>query len=310
MGKIVKGPVEMLDSATFGAQMVRAEELFAVESDRLSSFLGLVDEPAVDNLPAPINLQGVSDQTIEEAEVLASQIVSDARNSAAELEADAHAKAEKIVQYARAEAQKLVHETQEAAENEAAAIREEAYQNAFQKGHEEGHEEGTQGGHDEGFVAGQKEGWDQGYKEGWEQGHHEYVDAINQLKKVANWIVEQRQQVVDQTESDLIGLVFDIVEKVVHHQIYNDHVIYHTARSMLEYTAGHERVLIRVNPDEIRVLEPYHDEFLTAIGEAVSLEIIEDPNVAPGGCLLETNLATIDAQVDTQLAKVRQTLMG
>ena len=306
MGKIIKGPVEMLDSATFGAQMARAEELFAVESDRLFSFLGLADEPAADNLPAPINLQGVFDQTIEEAETLASQIVSDARNSAAELEANAHAEAEKIVQDARAEAQRLVHETQEAAENESATIREEAYQNAFQKGHEEG----TQGGHDEGFVAGQKEGWDQGYKEGWEQGHQEYVDAINQLKKVANWIVEQRQQIVDQTESDLVGLVFDIVEKVVHHQISNDHVIYHTARSMLEYTAGHERVLIRVNPDEIRALEPYHDEFLTAIGEAVSLEIIEDPNVAPGGCLLETNLATIDAQVDTQLAKVRQTLMG
>ena len=234
MGKIIKGPTEMIEREPFGGQSVSAEELFAIESDRLSNFLELAGEPPVDNLPPPINLQGLFNQTVEEAETQAHQIVSDAEKRAEALEANARAEAEKILREARTEAEKIAQEIREKAESEAVTIREEAHQSAFQAGHEEG----KTAGYEEGKTSGEKEGWEQGYKEGWEQGHQEYVDAINHLKETANWIVEQRQKVVDQTESDLIGLVFDIAEKVVHHQISTDDVLYHTVKSMLEYVSS------------------------------------------------------------------------
>ena len=296
MGKIIKGPIEMTDSEPFGPQAISAEELFGIESDRLSDLLELVGEPPIDNLPAPINLQGLFNQTVEEAETQAHQIVSDAQKSAEELEANAHAEAEKIIQEAQAEAESISQEIREEAESNAVTIREEAHQSAFQAGQEEGK------------AAGYEEGKASGEKEGWEQGHQEYIDAINHLKEAANWVLEQRQEIVDQTESDLIGLVFDIAEKVVHHQISTDGIIYHTVKSMLEYVTGHEKVLIHVNPNDIRALEPHHDEFLKSIGGVDSLEIIEASNISQGGCLLETNLGTIDTQLETQLEQARKAL--
>ena len=38
------------------------------------------------------------------------------------------------------------------------------------------------------------------------------------------------------------------------------------------------------------------------------LDIIEDSGIDQGGCLLETNLGTIDAKIDTQFEQVKQAL--
>ena len=104
-------------------------------------------------------------------------------------------------------------------------------------------------------------GWEQGYKEGWSQGHQEYMDVIEQLKKIITQVADQRHDFIESTESDLVALAFDVAEKLVHHQISNDDVIYHTIKSMLDYTVDHEKVLIRVHPEELAKLEPHRQEF-------------------------------------------------
>ena len=119
---------------------------------------------------------------------------------------------------------------------------------------------------------------------------------------------DQRHDFIESTESDLVALAFDVAEKLVHHQISNDDVIYHTIKSMLDYTVDHEKVLIRVHPEELAKLEPHREEFLSQIKGVELLDIIEDVNIDQGGCLLETNLGTIDAQIDTQFAQAKQAL--
>ena len=131
---------------------------------------------------------------------------------------------------------------------------------------------------------------------------------IEQLKKMITQVADQRHDFIESTESDLVALAFDVAEKLVHHQISNDDVIYHTIKSMLDYTVDHEKVLIRVHPEELAKLEPHREEFLSQIKGVELLDIIEDSNIDQGGCLLETNLGTIDAQIDTQFAQAKQAL--
>ena len=77
---------------------------------------------------------------------------------------------------------------------------------------------------------------------------------------------------------------------------------------MLDYTVDHEKVLIRVHPDELAKLEPHREEFLSQIKGVELLDIVEDADIDQVGCLLETNLGTIDAQIDTQFEQAKQAL--
>ena len=302
MGKKVSGPIEIVETGLAGSH--DSEGVLRSQTERLAKLVDLSHEPSIDNLPPPVNLQGLYDQTVMDAESKANHIVSTAEENAVQSEKNAQEQAEEIIRLAHQEADRIGNEIRQQAEQDAIGIRHEAYQ----VGHQSGFDDGSENGYEEGRDAGQRVGWEQGYKEGWSQGHQEYMDVIEQLKKIITQVADQRHDFIESAESDLVALAFDVAEKLVHHQISNDDVIYHTIKSMLDYTVDHEKVLIRVHPEELAKLEPHREEFLSQIKGVELLDIIEDVNIDQGGCLLETNLGTIDAQIDTQFAQAKQAL--
>ena len=302
MGKKVSGPIEIVETGLAGSH--DSEGVLRSQTERLAKLVDLSHEPSIDNLPPPVNLQGLYDQTVMDAESKANHIVSTAEENAVQSEKNAQEQAEEIIRLAHQEADRIGNEIRQQAEQDAIGIRHEAYQVGYQGGFDDG----SENGYEEGRDAGQRVGWEQGYKEGWSQGHQEYMDVIEQLKKIITQVADQRHDFIESAESDLVALAFDVAEKLVHHQISNDDVIYHTIKSMLDYTVDHEKVLIRVHPEELAKLEPHREEFLSQIKGVELLDIIEDVNIDQGGCLLETNLGTIDAQIDTQFAQAKQAL--
>ena len=302
MGKKDSGPIEIVETGLAGSH--DSEGVLRSQTERLAKLVDLSHEPSIDNLPPPVNLQGLYDQTVMDAENRANHIVSTAEENAVQSEKNAQEQTEEIIRLAHQEADRIGNEIRQQAEQDAIGIRHEAYQVGYQGGFDDG----SENGYEEGRDAGQRVGWEQGYKEGWSQGHQEYMDVIEQLKKIITQVADQRHDFIESTESDLVALAFDVAEKLVHHQISNDDVIYHTIKSMLDYTVDHEKVLIRVHPEELAKLEPHREEFLSQIKGVELLDIIEDVNIDQGGCLLETNLGTIDAQIDTQFAQAKQAL--
>jgi len=300
MGRKITGPLEMIGGGD-GAG-VSAQDLYASELDRLNRFMGLASEPGVDELPIPINIQGVFDQTVQTAESQAEHIVVTAEAQATQAIADANTAGQQIIEDARQEAEKAGVEIRQQAEEDAVGIREEARRSAT----EEGRQEGLTQGKDEGTDIGQKEGWEQGYKEGWAQGYQEYTEATEQIKTFLSDIRLQKQEMIEKAESDLIGLVFDIVEKVIHNQISNDNVIYHAVKSALQFAVGSETLEVRVNPDDVQKLEPHRDEFYSLMDQLERFDIVEDQEISRGGCVVRSNLGQIDLRLETQLNQVEQ----
>merc|ERR1712098_797720 len=138
---------------------------------------------------------------------------------------------------------------------------------------------------------------------GWAQGYQEYTEAIEQLKTFLSDIRLQKQEMIEKAESDLIGLVFDIVEKVIHKQISSDNVIYHAVKSALQFAVGSETLEIRVNPDDVEKLDPHRDEFYSLMAQLERLDIVEDQEISRGGCIVLSNLGKIDLRLETQLRK-------
>merc|ERR1712000_150670 len=76
--------------------------------------------------------------------------------------------------------------------------------------------------------------------------------------------------------------------------------------SALQFAVGSETLEIRVNPGDVQKLDPHRDEFYSLMKQLERLDIVEDPEISRGGCVVLSNLGQIDLRLETQLNQVEQ----
>jgi flagellar biosynthesis/type III secretory pathway protein FliH len=69
-----------------------------------------------------------------------------------------------------------------------------------------------------------------------------------------------------------------------------------------------EQIIVRVNRDDAEYLKRYKDRLSGMLDGVKSFSIIEDNNVEPGGCVIETNLGFIDAKIGTKIKSIESAL--
>jgi len=210
----------------------------------------------------------------------------------AQLEGDKIIKeADKTMQEARLKADKILAE----AKAEGEAIK----HNAYQEGHGQGTTEGFQVGHDEGFQ--------KGLAEGRVQGRAELDKALGELNELCNNIIKQRQETIQQLEPDIVQLVFNIAQKVIHDEVSNGEAIRKLIKAVLKHASDEDKLLVKVNPGDLEDVKQY-TENLTILDKFSDFRVIEDESIQRGGCIVETSYGYIDAQIDMQMEKIKEIL--
>ena len=64
-----------------------------------------------------------------------------------------------------------------------------------------------------------------------------------------------------------------------------------------------------MNPDDLKPLQGMIDELLAAQGRTVCNEVVADPQVKPGDCMVATLHGTVDARLETRLARIEEELL-
>ena len=64
------------------------------------------------------------------------------------------------------------------------------------------------------------------------------------------------------------------------------------------------------NPRDVETLELNAEGIQRVVRSAVDVTIVADPEIARGGCKVETDAGVIDACIATQLARIEQELVG
>ena len=106
----------------------------------------------------------------------------------------------------------------------------------------------------------------------------------------------------------MIKLIFAIAEKIIGREFSeNDTAIMNVIRLAVSDAVG-EKIYIRINPQDYDNIKKNEAELNTAVESGKSLIFREDETVKPGGCTVETEIGTIDAQLDTQLGAIKKAL--
>jgi flagellar assembly protein FliH len=106
----------------------------------------------------------------------------------------------------------------------------------------------------------------------------------------------------------MIKLIFAIAEKIIGREFSeSDKAIMNVIRLAVSDAVG-EKITIRLNPKDHENIKKNEKELYEQIESGKTLIFREDETIKPGGCTVETEIGTIDAQLETQLNAIKKAL--
>ncbi len=132
------------------------------------------------------------------------------------------------------------------------------------------------------------------------------------LKKTIEEIEKAKRAWILHWENAAVGLATAIAERIIQRELENrPELPLDFVRSALDLAAGKGRVVVRMNPNDYQTLKPKAEMVLDEFRrQNQEVELVVDAAIAPGGCRVDTEFGGIDQQVQSQLERIREELVG
>jgi flagellar assembly protein FliH len=195
---------------------------------------------------------------------------------------------ESIIEEANYERERIIEDSQKEAEAiilQSEKRREEIFNKAYQ--------EGLKIGQDEGFKIGEEEAG----------------RLIHQMKEIITNAEQKRQNIIKEAEEDIVELAILIAKKIVKKELEIDkEIVIRNVKEALKKVSDREEITIRVNLNDLKLTEAHKEEFLKEVSGVKKINIKDDPTIEPGGCRIETDFGSVDADISTQLEEIKEAL--
>ncbi|EEH00647.1 flagellar assembly protein FliH [Borreliella finlandensis] len=247
------------------------EELQLLKDEKLR----LEEELAKRQELAKEEVQIESKRLIEEAKAKANEVLEAAKQEADLLQKEAIYKKESIETESNAEIERLAREYEEKLKTD--------LEIATAKGREEG------------------------YSKGYESGFEDFDKVMRKLHAIIASLIAERKGILESSSGQIVSLVMQIAIKVIKRITDSQKdIVLENVNEILKRVKDKTQITIRVNLDDLDIVRHKKSDFISRFDIIENLEIIEDPNIGKGGCIIETNFGEIDARISSQLDKIEE----
>jgi len=160
------------------------------------------------------------------------------------------------------------------------------------------------------FDEARDSGFKEGHENGWRDGRAELERLIERLHKILDAAIGKRQEIIDQTETQLIDLVLLITRKVIKVISENQrNVVINNVVQALNKLKSRGDVAIRVNLADLDLTTEHVKDFMKMAENVKSVTVLEDSSVDKGGAIIETDFGQIDARIFSQLKEIEEKIL-
>ena len=159
--------------------------------------------------------------------------------------------------------------------------------------------------YNEGFAAGEKDGFRSSTLKVRQEAEAALSAKLGSLERLMRSLFEPIAEQDSQLEKSMVGLVEHIARQVIQRELVLDssHIesVMREALKLLPLGVGNVRLYI--NPqdfEQVKALRERHEE---------TWRIVEDADLQPGGCRVETEYSRIDATVETRISQIMAQLL-
>jgi len=135
---------------------------------------------------------------------------------------------------------------------------------------------------------------EQAQKEGFEAGYTEWVEKIAKLE-------EEIAVVRKDMEQKVLPVAIQAAKKIVNREIeLSNSAILDIVTGTLKAVSQHKKVTIYINQDDLNVIEANRSQLKQLFENLESMSIRARSDVKPGGCVIETEVGIINAQLENR----------
>jgi len=135
-------------------------------------------------------------------------------------------------------------------------------------------------------------------------------DALREYQEQVLAAIELRDRALAVAEQDLVRLSVKLAEKIVGRELRTDReTVVDIISTALQHARQKENLLIRVNPADLSTAQKELERF-KSYSRSKFIDISADPRVGKGGCLIESEVGTVDARLETQFRVLSNALLS
>jgi flagellar assembly protein FliH len=151
--------------------------------------------------------------------------------------------------------------------------------------------------HEEGFAAGMAEAAER------------TSAAMGAIAEMAGGLDDLAERMREDAVCEATGLAVEVAAKLVRAEMdARPERVADVLRGAIRRAADRSALVARVSPDDLAVCRAAAPRIMEAMGGISKLEVVDDPRLSRGSCVLETNAGDVDATFESQLARVLEAL--
>lgn len=140
-----------------------------------------------------------------------------------------------------------------------------------------------------------------GFEEGKEEGLGALMESIERLRAL-------KEKFYAEAEGEVLRLVTDIAQKVIGEAAQKHaEILAAVVGQAIEKALG-DKIVVRLHPEDYKRLKDLEPKFREKLERTRHLHFKEDEVIQRGGCVVETEVGTIDAQLETQMKAIKKAL--
>ena len=141
------------------------------------------------------------------------------------------------------------------------------------------------------------------------EGREEAGTRIEEALSTLNQAVKERKKIVKDAEGEILRLALKVAEQIIRSEVsMHRDVSLNIVSEAIGRVSDREQIIVRVNREDAEYLKRYKERLTGMLDGVKSFSIIEDSNIEPGGCIIETNLGFVDARISTKIRSIEEAL--
>lgn len=133
----------------------------------------------------------------------------------------------------------------------------------------------------------------------------EIKQKMNDAFETLNQAIKERKKIIKDAEAEILRLALKSAEQIIRSEVsLHRDVCLNIVSEAINRVSDREQVIVRVNREDAEYIKKYKDRLAGIVDGIRSFSILEDNQIEPGGCIIETNLGYVDSRISTKLEAI------
>jgi len=156
---------------------------------------------------------------------------------------------------------------------------------------------------DNAYKEGHKTGYDEGFKAAFQKGETSAKEEFTPLLETLNSLIQElsgfRKLMYPKVENEMVGMIVDLTKKVLGNEISSkEDSVKQMILLAMNSVIDKENMVIRIHPSDKGYAEEFRPELKRLFSEIKNITFEDHSGMERGGCIIDTNFGSVDAQVD------------